>query len=114
MISPYETTARVLSEPSNLCDDLVIIAGETGRLHGAQRAVIRHAADELLEAQNALVSLGLRLRKTMAQLIAANEQLLEMRRREQTHYPVKLWQMSCCFDGQLTEQYGVINAKPHP
>ena len=63
---------------SDLSDELRIIATESGRLSGADRAVIIQAAEYLEETQRVLVQAQRELIEANARRMAATERLLEL------------------------------------
>ncbi len=78
--SPYVTTSRIINEPSNLSDDLRIIADSGTRLDTPTRAIIRQAAELLDESQRMIINTNARLIETQRQWLATNEQLIEARK----------------------------------
>jgi hypothetical protein len=80
MESPFVTVARVCSEPTNISDDLRIIASGPARLDTPSRELIRSAADELETAQRDILTMQAQLIETQRRLIAVNDQLLAARK----------------------------------
>lgn len=91
MESPFAITAAIISERANAFDDLRIIARDCKSLSVADRALIESAADELETSQRGHLATYTQLLETQQRLIAANEQLIEMRRKQP---PAMKWSLS--------------------
>ena len=91
MESPFTTTSAILSERSNTFDDLRIIASDYDELSVADKTKIEGAADELETLQRGYALVYAQLIETQQKLIAANDRLIELHRKQP---PQAKWSLS--------------------
>ena len=87
--SPFQTINNVLSESTNGFDDLRIIAKDRG---GRDRALIEAAADELETCQRTLIRVYGQLQEAQQKLLAANEQIIELKATQLFNLRAKTYQ----------------------
>ncbi len=81
MESPFQTTARVCSEPVLPSDDLRIIANGDGRLTPAQRDILRAAAEDYQTLHRTYVFTDAKLAEEQAHSAALASRLRESDKR---------------------------------
>lgn len=82
--SPFQATAHILAEPSNMSDEVRIIATDSGRLTANDRQVLLLAAEELEHAYKLLIATQAALIESQQQRLALNDALMDARRRQFT------------------------------